>query len=332
MSRTCRTPLPQSLVWEVTPRCNLCCAHCYNVWTAPHAALPGELDTSVMVQLLQRLEPHARRLRSFTLSGGEPLLRSDLELLITRTRQTLPSAQINVSTNGYELTSARSRALMNAGANAIQLTLLSADPEVHNEMVGRQGAFQQVLSALACAREAGLKVAIFFVATRRNIHTWPGAARLALALGVNALVFNRFQPGGRALSAWETLTPTSAQLAGALQQIHELRRLADIQLGTPIPPCEWKASGLSARRRRIMACPIGTKHAYPTIGPDGNLRPCNHSPKISGNLLDTPLEALLHRVPEECLPAECKDCADKTACQGGCPEARRLAGAPIYCR
>lgn len=316
--------VPRSLVWEVTSRCSLPCVHCYNVWSrGEHMA---ELAPGDRLRLVERLAPHRRALRALTLSGGEPLLLSDLEQLVAGIRRVLPRAQINIATNGLLLTPQRARALRRAGASAVQLTLLSARPDIHDGLVGQQGAQMMVLAAFAAAKQAGLGIASFFVGTRRNIEGLPGAAKLALALGADAVVFNRFQPGGRGLSRWRELTPTPDQLARAVTEIQRLRARAPLALGTPLPPCE--AVGLE-----VLSCPIGTRNAYPCIGPDGNLRPCNHWPVGGGSLLERPLEQLLKqplfRRPPGAPAPECQGCR-WTRCRGGCPAARTLAGAAIY--
>jgi radical SAM protein with 4Fe4S-binding SPASM domain len=317
--------LPRSLVWEVTGRCSLTCVHCYNVWSRRGCKV-AELTPGARLRLVERLATHRRALKAITLSGGEPLLLSDLDQLVARLRHALPSAQINVATNGLLLTPRRAQTLRQAGASAVQLTLLSARPEVHDGLVGQQGAQMMVLAAFAAAKQAGLNVASFFVATRRNVEDLPGAAKLALALGADAVVFNRFQPGGRGLSRWRELTPTADQLARAAGQIRELRTRAPVPLGTPLPPCE--AAGLE-----VLSCPIGTRNAYPCIGPDGDLRPCNHWPVAGGSLLERPLARLLRqplfRHPPGERPSECQGCS-WTRCRGGCPAARMLVGEAIY--
>lgn len=323
------TPIPRSLVWELTARCSLACEHCYNVWYGDRAAPLRELASAERLAIVEGLAPYGRDLEAVTLSGGEPLLLPELELLVAGLRQRLPRARVNVATNGLLLTAERARGLRGAGAQAVQLTLLSPRPEVHDAMVGQQGAQMMVLAALAAAKAAGLVVAAFFVATRRNIADWPGAAKLALALGADAVMFNRFQPGGRGLTRWRELTPTPDQLQRALYQIRELQGRAAVQLGTPLPPCE--AAGAP-----VLGCPIGTRDAYPCIGPDGGLRPCNHWPGSGGSLLELPLERLLrrplYREPPGGLPDECGGCDDARRCGGGCPAARLLAGEAIYNR
>ena len=321
------TLIPRSLVWELTARCSLACEHCYNVWHGENAAPPRELTPVERLAVVERLAPHGRDLEAVTLSGGEPLLLPDLEVLLVRLRERLPRTRVNVATNGLLLTAGRARGLRDAGAQAVQLTLLSPRPDLHDAMVGQQGAQMMVLAALAAAKSAGLVVAAFFVATRRNIADWPGAAKLALALGADAVMLNRFQPGGRGLARWRELTPTPEQLRRALEQLQELQGRAAVQLGTPLPPCE--AAGAP-----VLRCPIGTRNAYPCIGPDGELRPCNHWPESGGSLNKVPLDRLLgqplFQEPPGGLPDECVGCDDARRCGGGCPAARVLVGEAVY--
>jgi pyrroloquinoline quinone biosynthesis protein E len=277
-----------------------------------------------LLQLLDRLVPGRRRLQALTLSGGEPLLREDLEELVAAIRVALPRTKVNVATSGVLLDEHRSRALHAAGVQAVQLTLLAPDPALHDELTGHPGSFDATLRAIAAARAAGLQVAVFCVAMRSNIETYPGVARLALAVGADTVVLNRFQPGGRGLEGWRERTPTPAQLQAALAARAELAGPVDLPLGTVIPPCERRDE------RESMVCPIGTRNAYPAIGPDGTVRPCNHSPHVLGSLLEEPLLDLLRRQPEPAAPPECAGCASRRRCRGGCPAARELTGEPIY--
>lgn len=325
-------PLPQSIVWEITARCNLQCGHCYNVWTAPGRRTPVDLDTADAFRLLANIQCARKSLKSLTFSGGEPLLRHDLPEIIAETRRLLPRTQLNVATNGQLLSFERATALKASGVRTVQLTLLSASPDVHDRMAGVPGAFNQTMQAIACAKRAGLLAAVFFVATRENIADFPGTAKLAVALGADTVVFNRFQPGGRALAAWRTFTPSPEQLEGALRRFGELRSLVNMSMGTLIPPCEVPNR---VEPNRPQGCPIGTVNAYPAIGPDGSLRPCNHTPVTSGRLLESPLAELLKlscmgQLKPERLPAECVECRFLRTCRGGCLAARELVGEPIY--
>lgn len=329
---TRRTPWPRSIVWEVTARCNLRCGHCYNYWTAPGQALPADLGTREALRVLERLQAGGRAIRTLTFTGGEPLLRPDLGTLVAGARRLLPGVELNLATNGLLLTPPLAVELRRSGLGTVQLSLLSARPALHERMTGGPGTFARTLEAIACAKGAGLGVAVFFVATRENIADLPGTARLAAALGADTVVFNRFQPGGRGLANWRRLTPAPEQLARALEQFAGLRPSINLGMGTLVPPCEV---GLHLEPRRPRLCPIGTANAYPTIGPDGRLRPCNHTPVAAGSLLASPLgdlleSACLARPAFGGLPPRCADCRFIRYCQGGCPAAQALAGECIY--
>jgi radical SAM protein with 4Fe4S-binding SPASM domain len=75
-------------------------------------------------------------------------------------------------------------------------------------------------------------------------------------------------------------------------------------------------------------CAAGTKNAYYTLDPLGNLRPCNHTPTILGDLRDTPLREILASPELEAFrkarPAFCRGCSLEEACLGGCKAAGQV--------
>ena len=75
-------------------------------------------------------------------------------------------------------------------------------------------------------------------------------------------------------------------------------------------------------------CAAGTERAYDTLDPLGNLRPCNHTPTILGNLLEAPFADLVaaERMAAfvKARPAFCDPCALRDTCQGGCKAAAQV--------
>jgi radical SAM protein with 4Fe4S-binding SPASM domain len=71
-----------------------------------------------------------------------------------------------------------------------------------------------------------------------------------------------------------------------------------------------------------------TSQAYYTLDPMGNVRPCNHSPTVLGNLLSHSLESLsrseLMSNFKQARPAFCAGCAVEKECQGGCKAAAEV--------
>ncbi len=74
-------PRLQSLIFEVTQRCNHACLHCYNVWQGENSYPRGELDTARTIDLLAKALDETI-CHHVTLTGGEPLLRKDLPVIL----------------------------------------------------------------------------------------------------------------------------------------------------------------------------------------------------------------------------------------------------------
>jgi radical SAM protein with 4Fe4S-binding SPASM domain len=76
------------------------------------------------------------------------------------------------------------------------------------------------------------------------------------------------------------------------------------------------------------SCAAGTDRAYYTIDPLGNVRPCNHTPTILGNLFQESFAELI--APERLAPFVlarppfCDPCALRDVCQGGCKAAAQV--------
>ena len=107
---------PLWLLFELTYRCPLQCVFCYNpVEFAKHS---HELETSEWIRVLRQ----ARAIGSVQLglSGGEPLLRDDLQEIVAEAH-TL-GFYTNLITSGVGLTEPRLRALQEAGLDHVQLS------------------------------------------------------------------------------------------------------------------------------------------------------------------------------------------------------------------
>ncbi len=323
-------PRVQSLIFEVTQRCNHACLHCYNTWQGGIAEknMPyprGELDTSRTKELLAKaldetICPHV------TLTGGEPLLRPDLVPLVDFLHGR--RVQTTLISNGRLLDEAASERLIEAGIGLFELPLLSARREVHDGLSGKIGAWDAVLAAMANIRLHHGQFAAAFVATRKNILEVREVIRLAFAFGARAVMFNRFNPGGRGEGHIEDLLPSAAEVRQGLAQADEASREFGVPIACsiPIPPClidpgQYKNIGFGY-------CAAGSERAYYAMDPLGNLRPCNHTNLILGNLLDHSFEELVNSVKmaefTRSLPPFCKDCSHRSSCQGGCKAAAQV--------
>jgi radical SAM protein with 4Fe4S-binding SPASM domain len=313
----------RSVVFEVAQECNQDCAFCYNVWKGGEYSL-GRLDTPRTIDLLDRIL--AFRPQLLTFSGGEPLLRSDLTELI---RHIPRLVSVNLITNGILMTDERAIELVDAGVRMFEFTLLSADREIHNSLV-RRDSFDEMIEGIASVRAAGGAVSTTFVAMRQNIDGWAEALELNVALGADGILFNRYNIGGAGIARAPDLVPTVEQLKTALAIADEgmAKYGIGISMGVPIPPCVLDRSPY--KHIGFGDCPVGTKRAYPTVDPLGNVRPCNHSPTILGNLFTEPMADIMdgerYRSYAQATPSACAGCEHLRSCRGGCRAAAEVCG------
>lgn len=329
--RTPSSPVPlQTLIVEVTQRCNHACLHCYNVWVPGSASQPadyprGELGTDEMLALLSKALDETG-CRHVTLTGGEPLLRRDLPAILDALHSR--GVRTTVISNGRLLTENAVIDLLERGVSLFELPLLSHRREVHDRLSGVPGAFDAVLAAMARLRSHRGPFVAVFVVTRQNLADLDGAIQLAYAFGARALMLNRFNAGGRGRRYLHELLPTASQV----RQVLEVAEAAAANLGfpiacsIPIQPCLVDTRDFP--RLGFGFCAAGGDHAYYTIDPMGNLRPCNHSPTILGNLRDQSFAELIasDRMQEfiGATPPFCDPCSHRQTCQGGCRAAAQV--------
>ncbi len=152
----------------VTRRCGQACAFCARVNAAsidpPFAALVEQLDQAA-----------AGGAKALTLTGGEPLLRSDLLALVAHAAS-LGIGSITLETNGTLLTDAVARALRAAGLTATRISVATTSPEVHAAQVSPRSTPRHVFRGLVAALDAGLEVTVRLPIARGLP---PAAARVA---------------------------------------------------------------------------------------------------------------------------------------------------------
>jgi radical SAM protein with 4Fe4S-binding SPASM domain len=323
-------PRLQTLIFEVTQRCNHACLHCYNVWHLDAQGQPvayprGELDTAETLALLNKALDETR-CRHVTLTGGEPLVRKDLPQILDLLRER--DVTTTIISNGRLLTKPTVMNLLDDGVGLFELPLLSHRREVHDCLSGSPGAFDAVLAAMAHIRyHRGHFVAVF-VAMRLNLFDLYETIKLAFAFGARGLMLNRFNPGGRGRARLAELLPTADQMRQALTVADAAAAEFSfpISCSIPIQPCLVDTRAYP--NLGFGFCAAGTDRAYYTLDPLGNLRPCNHTPTTLGNLLEEPFADLI--APErmapfvEAVPRFCAPCALRDTCQGGCKAAAQV--------
>lgn len=321
-------PLPQSLILEVTSRCQFDCLHCYNVWKNPRGyPRDKELATAETIDILDRYLTQTGATH-VTLTGGEPLLRDDLpEIVSWLNSRKVP---VNIITNGNLLTEGNWRIALHGKISFFEVPLLSCDRDIHDRLSGFPGAFDAVTQAIADLKLAGQRVVTVFVATRLNLPTWKETLELAFALGVDGVMFNRFNPGGKGFQNLALLQASPQELQEALMIAETFGKEFELPVSASLamPPCLFDHQKFA--HVTFGFCGAGTTRAYYTMDPVGNIRPCNHTSTILGNIREETVQAMIQgkimdRFMKAC-PDFCQDCGMAGVCLGGC----KAAGEACY--
>jgi radical SAM protein with 4Fe4S-binding SPASM domain len=318
-------PRIQSLIFEVTQRCNHVCMHCYNVWQGGGDYPRGELDTVRTLKLLEKAL-NETICRHVTLTGGEPLLRPDLPILLDFLFKR--RVQTTIISNGRLLSEATAADLIGRGAGLVELPLLSHRREVHDRLSGACGAWDAVLAAMANVRLHRGSVVTAFVITRLNIEHLYETIRLAFAFGARGVMLNRFNVGGRGRKNVDALLPSAEQVRDALvvAEAAAAEFHLPISCSIPIQPCLIDIS--SFPHISFGYCSAGTERAYYALDPMGNVRPCNHTDIILGNLFEQSFTDLVasEQMTEfvRAVPPFCSACNHRSECQGGCKAAAQV--------
>ncbi len=317
-----RRPKPlQTVIFEVTQACNHDCRHCYNVWKSPQRYPGGELDAPDTKRLLDGIFQETQT-QHLTLSGGEPLLRDDIFDLMAHAAER--KVNINLLTNGSLLDEATAKRCVEAGVTLFEIPLLSDQPDMHNCLTG-SSSFESVVEAFPNARLAGVHVVAVFVVTRLNADHLCRTIEMAFALGAQAMMVNRFNVGGRGIENLEELMPSAEQVRDALAVADDCARRfgLPVSCSVPVPPCVVDTSEFE--KVGFGFCAAGTDRAYYTFDALGNVRMCNHSPTILGNILEQPFGEIVESTSARdfmaAVPEECAGCQHLRECQGGCKAA-----------
>ena len=171
---------PLRVYWELTRACDLACRHCRA--EAVSRRHPQELTTGEGLHLLERLAGFGEPRPHLVLTGGDPLKRPDLWVLIAAAwALELP---VSVAPSATPLLEAGEiRSLKEAGVEAISLSLDGATPARHDALRGVGGTFERTLEAACAARQAGLPFQINTLVAAETLDDLGAIYLLASELG-----------------------------------------------------------------------------------------------------------------------------------------------------
>jgi pyrroloquinoline quinone biosynthesis protein E len=263
---------PLWLLAELTYRCPLHCVFCSN--PVDYASHTGELDTAAWCDVLDQ----ARALGAVQLglSGGEPLMRDDLEDIVAHARKL--GFYVNLVTSGVGLTEDRARALQRAGLDHIQLSFQDSG-EALNDFLSSTRTFGLKSRVAAIIKRLGYPMVLNCVMHRYNLPHVGRIIAMAEAMGADFLELANTQYYGWAWLNREALMPSRDELADAEAVVDHHRARLNGRM-----KIFWVAADYAEAKPK--ACMNGWGSVFLVVAPDGVAMPCHAARMLPG--LDLP--------------------------------------------
>src|ERR1700690_3260886 len=207
---------PMWLLAELTYRCPLHCVFCYN--PLDYTADGEELSTDYWLRVLR--EGRALGAVQLGFSGGEPLQRDDLEILIAEARKL--GYYSNLITSGVGLNETRIRAFKDAGLDHIQLSFQDSTREL-NDFLSSTRTFDLKSKVAKLIKDHDFPMVLNVVIHRQNVDHVGEILEMAQAMGAEYVELATTQYYGWAQLNRDQLLPTREQLVRAEEVTNRFR-------------------------------------------------------------------------------------------------------------
>ncbi len=320
------TKLPILGEIAVTYRCNNRCRFCYAGCDGACGRLDSpDIEPERIERIIDIFKEDAK-IPFFSFTGGEPLMRGDLERLMRYACDR--GLRINLVTNGSLATPERARSLYEAGLRTAQISLESTEASIHDDLCGRPNAWEQTVRGIENLRAAGIAVQTNTTTTRANIHTVPLIPAFVKSLGCVRMSVNLFIPTKRSPQNDALFVPYE-EIGKTIEAVRTAAKKADLEFHwySPVPMCIYNPIVHGLGNKSCAAC-----DGLISVDPEGNVLPCSSWDEPVGNLLKEGFAKVwfndrAQAIKHKCFAHEtCQQCHAFVACQGACPLYWQYAG------
>ena len=300
---------------ELTYRCPLHCVFCYN--PTDFATTGPELATEDWIRVLR--EARALGAVQLGLSGGEPLARDDLEVIVAEAHSL--GFYSNLITSGIGMTEARIAALKEAGLDHIQLSFQDSSREM-NDFLSSTRTFELKSKVAALIRKYEYPMVLNCVLHRLNIDHVEEILELAERMGAEYVELANTQYYGWAWLNRAHLMPTREQLRKAEETLARFRERPGQKMKIFFVVPDYYET-------RPKACMNGLGSVFLTVTPDGTALPCHAARMLPGltfpNVRTDSVRSVWYDSPAfnhfrgtDWMKEPCRSCPEKTRDFGGC--------------
>ena len=310
-----KLPNPFWLLAELTYKCPLQCPYCSNPLDI------ARYDNELSTEEWKRVFREARKMGAVQLglSGGEPLVRDDLEELITEAHAL--GFYTNLITSGVGLDEARIRAFKAAGLDHIQISFQASNEEINNH-IARNDSFRHKRDMARLVKKYDYPMVLCFVLHRQNTDQTEEIIKFAHSLDADYLELATTQYYGWALKNRDQLLPTLDQVERAEVIAHQYQEKLKGKMRILYVVPDYYED-------RPKACMRGWGGIFLAVSPNGTAMPCHAAGILPGlefpNVRDRSIEWIWRDSPDfnrfrgdSWMKEPCRTCPERSKDFGGC--------------
>ncbi len=262
--------IPHTVNFAITSNCPYNCPHCLY-----GKRKKKDLPLNQVLDLINEIKDLGSSILGIT--GGEPMLRSDLEEIISTAS---PELATIIYTTGYNLNKKRAEKLLKAGLDWITIGLESTDAAFQDKIRGKDGSLQKAINAIKICKEVGIYTTIGTIGTREKMNNGEIDRIYELANSLEVEEMRLIFPS--ATGRWidhteEILNNNELQKHIKFQIEHNKKKTGPIV--TSLAYLESK---------EMFGCTAGYNYLY--IDSNGEVCPCDLTPLSFGNIKEKSLK------------------------------------------
>jgi len=315
------------IAFEITSNCNLNCQYCYNIWKMPDSKLTHYNSYKQSLKTLKKLFKIAD-IKNIAFTGGEPLMAERFLEIVLYCR--MQGKSITIISNGTYGKLEDYQHLINMGVGLFEIPIHSPTERIHDEMTQLSGSWKKSQETIKYIVENGGYVVPVIVLTKFNASVLGETLSFIASLGLNRIMLNRYNIGGYGLTNPMNISLSQNELKSAFDVANVMSSKHNLVISsnvcTPrcvLNPADYPAIAFGNCSTNVLNRPL-------TLDIEGNIRLCNHSPIVAGNIYKQNLNEILFSEYtdkwETDIPEYCSKCDLWNLCLGGCRAASEQMG------